>query len=89
MAPYAVFPRTVATAVRPVKNIIAVFQRAFPTGLARPRARPGDRWPNATPDRDIGGLWEDLSEGKCAFVMVTFVIATEKNWNPIRQKIAG
>lgn len=34
-----------------------------------------DRWHNAKPDRDIGRLWEALSEGKCAFVMVA-----EKNW---------
>ena len=43
-----------------------------------------DRWNDAKPDRDIGGLWEELSGGTCLFVMVT-----EKNWAAIRKKIAG
>lgn len=33
-------------------------------------------------DRKIGGLWEEMSRGKCLFVM-----ATEKDWAPIKEKI--
>jgi type III restriction enzyme len=40
-----------------------------------------DRWNDAKPDREIGELWEELSEGKCLFVMVT-----EKNWPAISAK---
>lgn len=41
----------------------------------------GDRWDNAEDDRLIGDLWEAMSGGKCVFVM-----ATEKNWEPIKAK---
>jgi type III restriction enzyme len=30
-----------------------------------------DRWANAEDDRLIGGLWAELSNGLCRFVMVT------------------
>lgn len=30
----------------------------------------GDRWNDAQDDRDIGGLWAGLSDGRCKFVMV-------------------
>lgn len=39
-------------------------------------------WTNAKDDRDIGGLWEEMSGGKCLFVMVT-----NKDWKPISQKM--
>ena len=29
-----------------------------------------DRWTNAEDDHLIGGLWANLSEGRCRFVMV-------------------
>ena len=35
----------------------------------------GDRWEGAKPDRELGKLWAELSEGKCLFVMVK-----DKNW---------
>lgn len=39
-----------------------------------------DRWdtPKVKKDRQIGGLWAELSNGKCHFVMVK-----DKNWSPI------
>jgi type III restriction enzyme len=41
-----------------------------------------DRWGDAKDDRDIGGLWEEMSGGKCLFVMVT-----NKDWTMIAAKI--
>ena len=41
-----------------------------------------DRWGNAEDDRLIGGLWEELSNGRCRFVMVK-----DKNWNLIADKL--
>lgn len=41
-----------------------------------------DRWKNAEPDRLVGELWEELSGGACAFVMVT-----EKRWELIKKKL--
>ncbi|SJM93553.1 Type III restriction enzyme, res subunit [Crenothrix polyspora] len=38
----------------------------------------GDRWKEAEDDRNIGGLWANLSHGKCRFVMTT-----EKRWETI------
>jgi len=40
-----------------------------------------DRWGSAEDDRKIGELWEELSDGKCLFVM-----AKDKDWNPIKAK---
>jgi len=34
-----------------------------------------DRWKNAEPDRKLGELWAELSDGRCAFVMVK-----DKKW---------
>lgn len=42
-----------------------------------------DRWSDAKDDREIGGLWEEMSDGKCLFVM-----ATDKDWKPITDKMA-
>ena len=39
-----------------------------------------DRWTNAEDDRLIGGLWADLSDGRCRFVMVK-----DKNWDGIEK----
>jgi type III restriction enzyme len=41
-----------------------------------------DRWNDAKDDREIGGLWEEMSDGKCLFIM-----ATDKDWKPITQKM--
>ena len=41
-----------------------------------------DRWKDAEDDRDIGGLWEEMSNGACLFIMVT-----EKEWKKITEKI--
>lgn len=41
-----------------------------------------DRWVEAKDDRDIGGLWEEMSGGSCLFVMVT-----NKDWKPITEKM--
>ncbi len=41
-----------------------------------------DRWIGAKDDRDIGDLWEELSGGKCLFVM-----ATDKDWKVILEKM--
>lgn len=42
-----------------------------------------DRWPGAEDDRLIGGLWANLSEGRCRFVMVK-----EKRWDWIESQLA-
>lgn len=39
---------------------------------------------DAKDERKIGGLWEEMKGGKCLFVM-----ATEKDWKPITQKMAS
>jgi type III restriction enzyme len=41
-----------------------------------------DRWADAEPDRKIGELWEELSGGKCRFVMVR-----DKDWSAIHGKL--
>jgi type III restriction enzyme len=41
-----------------------------------------DRWKNAEDDRLIGGLWEQLSGGRCRFVM-----ATNQEWDAIEARI--
>ncbi len=40
-----------------------------------------DRWKNAEPDRLVGELWEEMSDGTCAFVMVK-----DKRWEWIQAK---
>jgi type III restriction enzyme len=44
-----------------------------------PRHKGTDRYAAAKVDRDIGGLWAELSDGKCRFVMVT-----DKKWEALR-----
>ncbi len=41
-----------------------------------------DRWAGADDDRLIGGLWEELSGGRCRFVMVK-----DKKWDLIGDKL--
>ena len=41
-----------------------------------------DRWAGAADDRLIGGLWANLSEGRCRFVMVK-----DKRWEWIEEKL--
>ena len=41
-----------------------------------------DRWAGAEDDRLIGGLWANLSEGRCRFVMVK-----DKRWEQIEEKL--
>ncbi len=41
-----------------------------------------DRWAGAEDDRLIGGLWANLSEGRCRFVMVR-----HKRWGWIDEKL--
>jgi type III restriction enzyme len=41
-----------------------------------------DRWGDAEDDRLIGGLWEELSGGRCGFLMVK-----NKNWGWIEEKL--
>ncbi len=41
-----------------------------------------DRWTGAEDDRLIGGLWANLSEGRCRFVMVK-----DKRWESIEEKL--
>jgi type III restriction enzyme len=42
----------------------------LPGGAALAVEYKGDRWEEAKDDREIGGLWAELSGGKCRFVMV-------------------
>lgn len=39
-----------------------------------------DRWPTAEDDRLIGGLWANMSEGRCRFIMVK-----DKRWDQIEE----
>ncbi|MEW6585770.1 MAG: hypothetical protein AB1442_09190, partial [Nitrospirota bacterium] len=41
-----------------------------------------DRWGDAKDDRLIGALWEELSGGRCRFVMVK-----DKKWELIKEKL--
>ncbi len=41
-----------------------------------------DRWTSAEDDRLIGGLWANLSDGRCRFVMVK-----DKRWDWIEGKL--
>lgn len=41
-----------------------------------------DRWQSAEDDRMIGGLWENLSDGRCRFLMLT-----NKQWDRIEAKL--
>jgi type III restriction enzyme len=41
-----------------------------------------DRWAGAEDDRLIGGLWANLSEGRCRFVMVK-----DRRWEWIKEKL--
>lgn len=41
-----------------------------------------DRWAGAEDDRLIGGLWANLSEGRCRFVMLK-----DKRWETIEEKL--
>ena len=41
-----------------------------------------DRWAGAEDDRLIGGLWANLSEGRCRFVMVK-----DKRWDWIEEAL--
>lgn len=41
-----------------------------------------DRWQASEDDRLIGGLWENLSDGRCRFVMVT-----NKQWDRIEARL--
>lgn len=41
-----------------------------------------DRWNGAEDDRLIGGLWANLSQGRCRFVMVK-----EKRWDWVEEKL--
>jgi type III restriction enzyme len=42
-----------------------------------------DRWTAAADDRLIGGLWAELSRGRCRFVMVK-----DKQWNDIEEQLS-
>jgi type III restriction enzyme len=40
-----------------------------------------DRWTGAADDRLIGGLWAELSRGRCRFMMVK-----DKQWGDIEEQ---
>lgn len=42
-----------------------------------------DRWKEAEDDRLIGGLWAELSDGRCRFVMIK-----DRHWEGISEKLA-
>jgi type III restriction enzyme len=60
----------------------------LPGGADQPGAilavdyKGADRWAAAEDDRLIGGLWANLSEGRCRFVMVK-----EKRWTSIEDML--
>jgi type III restriction enzyme len=41
-----------------------------------------DRWNGAEDDRLIGGLWANLSEGRCRFAMIK-----DRRWEWIEEKL--
>lgn len=41
-------------------------------------------WSDAQDDRDIGGLWAELSDGRCRFLMVR-----DKQWHTIQSALSG
>lgn len=43
----------------------------------------GQGWTDAEDDRQIGGLWAELSDGRCRFVMVT-----KRNWSAMDPHLA-
>jgi len=43
----------------------------------------GQGWTDAQDDRDIGGLWAELSDGKCRFVMVR-----NRQWEQVEEVLA-
>ena len=51
-------------------------------GVLAVEYKGADRWVAAEDDRLIGGLWQELSEGHCRFVMVK-----DKRWEEIDAKI--
>jgi len=61
----------------------------LPGGAEQPGAilaveyKGADRWDSAEDDRLIGGLWANLSDGRCRFVMVK-----DKRWDWIEAKLA-
>ena len=57
-----------------------------PIGPQRPHhcGRGADRWTDAEDDRLIGGLWANLSDGRCRFVMVR-----DKRWDWIEAQLDG
>lgn len=54
----------------------------LPSGIFVAVEYKGDRWEEAADDRLIGGLWEELSDGRCRFVMVR-----DKKWELIDAKL--
>lgn len=68
------------------------FYPDFLCQLPSPAGQPGptlaveykgaDRWNAAEDDRLIGGLWANLSEGRCRFVMVT-----DKHWEWVEETL--
>jgi type III restriction enzyme len=54
----------------------------LPGGIYLAVEYKGDRWTAAEDDRQIAGLWEELSGGKCRFVMVK-----DRSWAAIDAKL--
>ncbi|MFA5941501.1 MAG: DEAD/DEAH box helicase family protein [Sinimarinibacterium sp.] len=54
-----------------------------PAAILAVEYKGADRWLGAEDDRLIGSLWENLSDGRCRFVMVK-----EKRWDWIEAKLA-
>lgn len=55
---------------------------AAPGPILAVEYKGADRWPAAADDRLIGGLWQDMSAGRCRFVMVK-----DKCWDGIDAKL--
>ena len=51
-----------------------------PAAILAVEYKGADRWVGAEDDRLIGGLWANLSEGRCRFVMIT-----DKRWEGIEE----
>ncbi|HMR03899.1 MAG TPA: restriction endonuclease subunit R, partial [Candidatus Competibacter phosphatis] len=55
---------------------------SVPGAILAVEYKGADRWVTAENDRLIGGLWAELSEGRCRFVMVK-----EKRWDWIEEQL--
>ncbi len=70
-------------AVRHHKGVPFRLLEPLPDHFLAVEYKGADRWAGAEDDRLIGGLWANLSGGRCRFVMVK-----DKRWERIEEKLS-